>query len=71
MVARIVKWRKLTYILKVSNQPIAGSNPNWVMNAISSTVSYADPHNDITNDVIHNLNRMYAISARAAAKAGQ
>jgi RNA polymerase sigma factor (sigma-70 family) len=67
MVARIAKWRKLTYILKVSNQPIAGSNPNWVMNAISSTVSYADPHNDITNDVIYNLNRRYAISASTAA----
>ncbi len=59
--------RKLTYILKVSNQPIAGSNPNWVMNAISSTVSYADPHNDITNDVIYNLNRVYTMSTPAAA----
>jgi Skp family chaperone for outer membrane proteins len=67
MVARIAKWRKLNYIFKVSNQPIAGSNPNSVMNAISSTVIYADPHNDITNDVIHNLNRMYQATAGPAA----
>jgi outer membrane protein len=59
MVSRVAKWRKLTYILKISNQPVSGANPNSVMAAISSTVVYADPRNDITADVIHNLNLVY------------
>jgi outer membrane protein len=68
MVALIAQWRKMNYIVKVSNQPITGSDPNSVMNAISSTMVYADPRNDITNDVIHNLNRRYqAIAAPTGA----
>ncbi len=59
MVARVAAWRKLNYIVKVSNQPISRTDPNSVMTAISNTMVYADPRNDITNDVIHNLNRMY------------
>jgi outer membrane protein len=59
MVARVAKWHNMNYVVKVSNQPISGSDPNSVMNAISSTMVYCDPRNDITNDVIHNLNRMY------------
>jgi hypothetical protein len=38
-----------------------------VMNAISSTMVYADPRNDITNHVIHNLNKMYHYTANAPA----
>jgi Skp family chaperone for outer membrane proteins len=59
MVAMIAQWRKMNYIMKVSNQPITGNDPNSVMGAISSTVVYADPRNDITSDVVHNLNRFY------------
>jgi Skp family chaperone for outer membrane proteins len=59
MVVRIAQGRKMNYILKVTNQPIAGTDPNSVMNALQSTVVYADPYNDITKDVIFNLNRMY------------
>jgi outer membrane protein len=59
MVAMIAQWRKMNYIVKVSNQPISGTDPNSVMGAISSTVVYADPRNDITSDVVHNLNRFY------------
>ena len=59
MVARVAKWRKMTYVVKVSNQPISGGNPNSVMAAMANTMVYADPRNDITNDVVYNLNRMY------------
>jgi outer membrane protein len=59
MVAMIAQWRKMNYIVKVANQPIAGTDPNSVMGAISSTVVYADPRNDITSDVVHNLNKYY------------
>jgi outer membrane protein len=59
MVGRVAKWRKMTYIVKVSNQPISGANPNSVMAAMANTMVYADSRNDITNDVVFNLNKMY------------
>ncbi len=69
MVARVAQWRKMTYIVKVSNQPISGSNPNSVMAAMANTMVYADPRNDITNDVVYNLNRMYKATGGTPAKA--
>jgi Skp family chaperone for outer membrane proteins len=71
MVVRWAKYRGMTYVLKYSDpqkQQITGADPNSVMNAISSTVVYADPQNDITNDVIYNLNRMYKATAGPTAK---
>ena len=35
MVVRIAKWRKMNYVVKISNQPISGTDPNSVMTAIS------------------------------------
>jgi outer membrane protein len=69
MVKRIAQSRKMNYVVKVSNQPITGADPNSVMAAISSTMVYADPHNDITNDVIFNLNRFYKATASPSTKA--
>jgi outer membrane protein len=69
MVARIAKWRKMNYVVKISNQQISGTDPNSVMNAIQSTMVYADPVNDITNDVIYNLNRLYEATSGPATKA--
>lgn len=68
MVARIAKWKKMTYIVKVSNQPISGGNPNSVMAAMANTMIYADPSNDITNDVVYNLNRAYKATGGQAPK---
>src|SRR5262249_39834572 len=68
MVARVAQWRKMTYIVKVSNQPISGSNPNSVMAAMANTMVYADPRNDITNDVVYNLNRLYKATGGPSAK---
>ena len=67
MVKKIAQWRKMTYVVKVSNQPITGADPNSVMAAISATLVYADTRNDITNDVIFNLNRFYKATASPAA----
>jgi outer membrane protein len=69
MVALIAQWRKLNYVFRINNQPISGSDPNSVMAAISSNVVYADPRNDITNDVVHNLNRRYQATASPTTKA--
>ncbi len=68
MVARIAQWKKMTYIVKVSNQPISGSNPNSVMAAMANTMVYADPRNDITNDVVYNLNRIYKATGGPSVK---
>jgi outer membrane protein len=68
MVARVAQWRKMTYVVKVSNQPISGSNPNSVMAAMANTMVYADPRNDVTNDVVFNLNRMYKATGGTAPK---
>jgi outer membrane protein len=68
MVGRVAKWRKMTYVVKVSNQPISGGNPNSVMAAMANTMVYADPSNDITNDVVYNLNRMYKATGGPAPK---
>ncbi|MFI5461240.1 MAG: OmpH family outer membrane protein [Isosphaerales bacterium] len=68
MVVRIAHWRKMNYVVKISNQPIAGTDPNSVMNAIQNTIVYADPANDITNDVIYNLNRVYTATSGPAPK---
>ncbi len=69
MVARVAQWRKLNYVVKISNQPISGTDPNSVMGAISSTMVYADPRNDITSDVVHNLNKIYQAAASPTPKA--
>lgn len=68
MVARVAQWRKMTYIVKVSNQPISGSNPNSVMAAMANTMVYADPRNDVTSDVIYNLNRLYKATGGSTAR---
>ena len=68
MVKMLAKERNMNYVVKVSSQPITGTDPNSVMAAISSTMVYADPRNDLTNDVIHNLNRFYKATAVPAAK---
>jgi outer membrane protein len=68
MVKKIAQWRNMNYDVKVSTQPITGTDPNSVMAAMSNTMLYADPRNDITNDVIHNLNRFYKATAGPAQK---
>jgi Skp family chaperone for outer membrane proteins len=69
MVKKVAQWHKMNYVVKVSTQPITGTDPNSVMAAMSSTLVYADPRNDITNDVIFNLNRFYKATAGPVPKA--
>ena len=70
MVARIAQWRKMNYVVKVSNQPIIGDRSQLGDGRhLQSTMVYADPRNDITNDVIYNLNRFYKATASPAPKA--
>jgi Skp family chaperone for outer membrane proteins len=69
MVARVAEFKGMTFIVRVSNEPVAGSNPNSVMAAMSNAVVYANPGNDITKDVVHNLNLQYQAAGGVAPKA--
>ncbi len=71
MVTAIAQWRKMNYVVRVTNIQPTGTDPNTVAAAIQNTILYADPRNDITNDVIFNLNRRYkAIEAAVPAAGG-
>ena len=69
MVTAIAQWRKMNYVLRVTNMQPAGADPNSVMAALQNTMIYHDPRNDITNDVIFNLNRRYKAVANTPAPA--
>lgn len=68
MVARVATWRGMTYVVKVSNEPVTAEDPNMVMAAMSRTVLFADPRNDITQQVVQFLNSEYRKTAGAAAR---
>lgn len=69
MVARVAKHRGITYVLRVSNDPVTGSDPNSAMRAIERSVVYADLTNDITKDVVQYLNSEYKSKGGVAPKA--
>ncbi len=66
------KWvaqrRGITHVLTTSNSPPTGSEPNSVLAAMSRPVIYADPHNDISNDVVYYLNQSYQKLGKPADK---
>ena len=55
----VAKQRRITHVMTVSNTPPSGSDPNSVLAAVNRPVIFADPRNDITNDVVLYLNRTY------------
>lgn len=69
MVEAIAKYKGITYVIQVNNEPVSGSNPDSVMAAMAKTVVYASPANDITKDVWFNLNKRYKAAGGPAPKA--
>ena len=69
MVARVAQHRGITYVLRVSNDPVTSANPNSAMMAVKRTVVVADPRNDVTEEVVMYLNRQYKLSGGAQPKA--
>jgi Skp family chaperone for outer membrane proteins len=65
---RIAQARRMTYVMKVTGQAPNGTNPQSVMAAMANPMVYFDPVNDITQDVIHNLNRVYKDSGGPISK---
>jgi Skp family chaperone for outer membrane proteins len=69
MVTAIAQWRKMNYVVRVTNLQPSGADPSTVMAALQNTMIYYDQRNDITNDVIFNLNRRYKAVANNSAPA--
>ncbi|GIW87357.1 MAG: hypothetical protein KatS3mg108_1681 [Isosphaeraceae bacterium] len=70
MVEAVAKHNHMTYVIRISNEPITGSDPNSALAAMSRSVVYADPTTDITQIVIRLLNRQYqAAGGKPAAPA--
>jgi Skp family chaperone for outer membrane proteins len=65
MTGRVATWRGMNYVLRATNpkKPTGATDPNTVMAAMNDQVIYADPRNDITNDVVHYLNMTYQKTA--------
>ena len=68
MTSRVAVWRGMNYVVKVSNEPVTASEPNAVMAAMSRTVVFSDPRNDITPQVVQFLNQEYRKTAGAQAR---
>ncbi|QEH32380.1 ECF RNA polymerase sigma factor SigE [Aquisphaera giovannonii] len=68
-VAAVARAKGLNYVLRVSSGPANAANPADVQEAVKRSVLYADPANDLTQEVIRELNRRYKEeSAKPAAK---
>jgi outer membrane protein len=55
----VAKQRGITHVMVASNTRPSGSDPNSVLAAVNRPVIYADPRNDITDDVVLYLNQTY------------
>jgi Skp family chaperone for outer membrane proteins len=59
MTAVVARAKGMNYVVKVSPGPNPNSDPNVVMNALNGPIVYSDPHNDLTEEVIHELNQKF------------
>jgi Skp family chaperone for outer membrane proteins len=66
MTAAVAKQRGMTFVVKVTNDPPQGDDPQTVMAVMAKTVVYNDPSADITNDVVRYLNYNYQKTKSAA-----
>ncbi len=67
-IAAVARSKGFNYVVKVSPGPRSDSNPNDVTNALSRSVLYADPRNDITEEVIRDLNRRFRAASAETSK---
>ena len=67
-IAALAKSRGINYVVKVSAEPTSDSDPNDVMTSWGRSVLYADPRNDLTEEVISELNRKFAAAGASSSK---
>jgi outer membrane protein len=68
--ATAARQKRLTFVVKISRDPISGADPESVMRAMARTVVYSDPSADLTDMIIYNLNRFYQAKVDAGAEVG-
>jgi RNA polymerase sigma factor (sigma-70 family) len=61
-VAALAKDKGLTYVVKVAPAPRTDSEHSEISSAVNNSVVYADPRNDLTEEVIAELNRRFHAS---------
>jgi outer membrane protein len=59
MTAAAARQRGFTFVVKVSNEPVSGTDPNSVMAAMARSVVYFDPTTDLTTQVVYWLNQRF------------
>jgi Skp family chaperone for outer membrane proteins len=68
MTKGVAQQRQMAFVVKYTDAPASGSEPNSVMAAMGRTILFADPSVDITPYVIHYLNMRYKESGAPAPK---
>jgi Skp family chaperone for outer membrane proteins len=61
VIAAVARTRGLDYVIKAEAKPElrADADPNQVLAAVNRSVLYANPRNDITEEVVRELNRRF------------
>jgi RNA polymerase sigma factor (sigma-70 family) len=59
VITSVAKAKGLNYVVKVSPGPQPDSEPVEVMTSLKHSVVYADPRDDLTEEVIRDLNRRF------------
>ena len=59
MIADIARAKGFDYVIRADARPEPDASHNDVIAALKRSVLYANPHNDITEEVIRELNRRY------------
>jgi Skp family chaperone for outer membrane proteins len=68
MARAVAKQQGMAFVVKYTDQPASGSEPNSVVAAMSRTILYADPSVDITQRTTYYLNQRYKESGGPAPK---
>lgn len=68
MTRGVATQRGMAFVVKYSDTPASGSEPNSVMAAMGRTILFADPSVDISADVLKWLNYRYKASGGPAPK---
>jgi RNA polymerase sigma factor (sigma-70 family) len=59
VISSVARTKGLSHVVKVSPGLQPNSEPNEVQTALDHSVVYADPRNDLTEEVVHELNRRF------------
>ncbi|HWE39904.1 MAG TPA: OmpH family outer membrane protein [Isosphaeraceae bacterium] len=64
--AYVAQGRRLTHVIKVSNEPVTANDPRALEAAMALPLIWADPATDITAEVLRVLNTQYQKAQQAA-----